>query len=416
MNPELKRLIEARQKAWSAMREISDRIAAENDGEGREWTAEEDAAWKRGNADLDAMDERIRSIVDLETRQAGIDSMLEQYGAPAPAGAPAAVNPDVVALRALAAGEARSAEFLPTPHEQRVLSGLSAGAGLNTVPTSFYDTLIEAMKETSTVLAANAMLLETASGEPMQIPTAASGSYPTAALVAEAGTIGASDPAFGQTTINAYKYAFLTQVSSELLSDTAIDLIGFLGRRGGEALGNGTGAAFVVGTGSSQPTGIAGSAGFASVASLTGSAAAGFVYNDVLALVHGITRPYRANASFICNDSVTLTLRKLRDGSGGAGTGQYLWQPSMQAGVPDTLAGYPVFTDPAMVATTTNGHKGLAFGDWNKGLAVRIAGGVRVERSSDFAFSTDLDTWRFIVRADSRIVDAAAARVLTYTT
>ena len=162
MNPELKRLIEARQKAWSAMREISDRIAAENDGEGREWTAEEDAAWKRGNADLDAMDERIRSIVDLETRQAGIDSMLEQYGAPAPAGAPAAVNPDVVALRALAAGETRSAEFLPTPHEQRVLSGLTAGAGLNTVPTSFYDTLIEAMKETSTVLAANAMLLETA--------------------------------------------------------------------------------------------------------------------------------------------------------------------------------------------------------------------------------------------------------------
>jgi HK97 family phage major capsid protein len=263
MNPELKRLIEARQKAWSAMREISDRIAAE----GREWTAEEDEAWKRGNADLDAMDERIRSIVDLETRQAGIDSMLEQYGAPAPAGAPEGVNPDLVALRALASGEARSAEFLPTPHEQRVLSGLSAGAGANTIPTSFYDVLIEAMKETSTVLAANAMLLETASGEPMQIPTAASGSYPTAALVAEAGTIGASDPAFGQTTINAYKYAFLTQVSSELLSDTAIDLIGFLGRRGGEALGNGTGAAFVVGTGSSQPTGIAGSAGFASVAS-----------------------------------------------------------------------------------------------------------------------------------------------------
>jgi HK97 family phage major capsid protein len=113
---------------------------------------------------------------------------------------------------------------------------------------------------------------------------------------------------------------------------------------------------------------------------------------------------------------VTLTLRKLRDGSGGAGTGQYLWQPSMQAGVPDTLAGYPVFTDPAMTALTTNALKGLAFGDWNKGLAVRIAGGVRVERSADFAFSSDLDTFRFIVRADSRIVDAAAARVLTYTT
>lgn len=415
MNPELKRLIEARQKAWAAMREVSDRIAAENGGEGRAWTAEEDAAWKAGNTDLDAMDERIRNLVDLETRQASIDGMLEQYGAPAPAGAPEARS-DVAALRALASGEARSAEFLPTAHEQRVLSKLSAGAGANTVPTSFYDVLIEAIKENSTVLAANAMLMETTSGEAMQIPTAASGSYPTAALVAEGDAIGASDAAFGQTTINAYKYAFLTQVSSELLADTAIDLVGFLGRVGGQALGNGIGSAFVVGSGSSQPTGIAGSAGFTTVASATGSAAAGFVYDDVLKLVHAITRPYRTNASFLCNDSVTLTLRKLRDGSGGAGTGQYLWQPSMQAGVPDTLAGYPVYTDPAMVSTTTNGHKGLAFGDWSQGLAVRIAGGIRVESSSDYAFATDLDTWRFIVRADSRIVDAAAARVLTYTT
>lgn len=84
MNPELRRLIEARQKAWAAMREVSDRIAAENDGEGRAWTAEEDAAWKRGNTDLDAMDERIQSLVNLESRQANIDSMLEQYGEPAP--------------------------------------------------------------------------------------------------------------------------------------------------------------------------------------------------------------------------------------------------------------------------------------------------------------------------------------------
>ena len=178
-----------------------------------------------------------------------------------------------------------------------------------------------------------------------------------------------------------------------------------------EALGNGIGSAFITGTGSSQPTGIAGSAGFATVASASGSVAAGFALNDVLTLVHSITRPYRAGSSFICNDSVVLQLRKLKDT-----TGQYLWQPSVQAGQPDLLAGYPVYTDPAMATATTNGTKGLAFGNWKQGVIVRLAGGVRVESSSDFAFSSDLDTWRFIVRADARIVDAAAARVLTYTT
>lgn len=409
MNAELKRLIEARQKAWAAMRATADTIAAE----GRDWTGEEESSWQAANADLDALDARIKVLVDLEQREADIEKALGKYGATdAGAGEERAAESDADILRALGRGERRSAEFGPDA-ESRVLSKLSAGAGANTVPTGFYDTLIEAMKETSTVLAANAMLLETQSGEAIQVPTAAASSYPTATLITEGAAIDPSDPAFGQTTINAYKYAFITQLSSELLADTGVNLVDFVARRGGEALGNGIGAAFITGTGSSQPTGIAGSAGFATVASATGSVAAGFVYDDVLKLVHAITRPYRANASFICNDSVTLTLRRLREGSG---TGQYLWQPSMQAGVPDTLAGFPVFTDPAMVSTTTNGHKGLAFGDWSKGLMVRIAGGVRIESSSDFAFSSDLDTWRFIIRADSRIVDAAAARVLTYTT
>ena len=69
----------------------------------------------------------------------------------------------------------------------------------------------------------------------------------------------------------------------------------------------------------------------------------------------------------------------------------------------------------ALTVTTTAG-KGLAFGDWGRGVMVRIAGGVRVESSQDYAFNTDLNTFRFIMRGDSQIIDAAAARVLTYLT
>jgi HK97 family phage major capsid protein len=411
MNPEIKRLIEARQKAWAAMREVSDRAATE----GRDFTAEEEASWQRGNAELDAMDARLQAVVELEQRDADIAATLERYGAAESRdeATTEAAPSDSDVLRAMGRGERRSADFGPAAAESRVLSGLTAAAGANTVPTGFYETLIEALRETSTVLAANAMLVQTESGNPIQVPTAASANYPAAALVAEAGTIGVSEPTFGQTTIGAYKYAFLAQVSSELLADNAVNVVEFLARRGGEALGNGIGAAFISGTGSSQPTGIVGTNGFTSVAAAGGSVAAGFSYNDVLTLVHSITRPYRANASFICNDSVTLQLRRLREGTG---TGQFLWQPSLQAGQPDVLSGYPIFTDPAMPTAQTNGTKGLAFGDWNKGLMVRIAGGVRIESSADYAFNTDLMTWRFITRADSRIVDAAAARVLTYAT
>lgn len=390
-------------RAIAEVRKVSDDAAAE----GRDFTAEDESAWQNGHAEIDAIDARMALLIEAEKRSADVEAAMAKFGAPdAPATAP---ETDADVLRSMARGERRSAEFLPD--EARVLTVGTSSAGGYNVPTGFYGSIVEAMKETSTVLAAEATILQTTGGNPIQVPTAASSSYPTAALVTEGSTIGASDPAFGQTTLNAYKYAFLTQVSSELLADESVNVVEFLGRRGGEALGNGIGAAFITGTGSSQPTGIAGSAGFTTVASASGSVAAGFALNDVLTLVHSITRPYRAGSSFICNDSVVLQLRKLKDT-----TGQYLWQPSVQAGQPDLLAGYPVYTDPAMATATTNGTKGLAFGNWKQGVIVRLAGGVRVESSSDFAFSSDLDTWRFIVRADARIVDAAAARVLTYTT
>lgn len=417
MNPLIKRLHEQRTNAELEIRSVLDQA----DTEKRELTGEDEAKIEALDETSRSLNEHLGQLIEAEDRSKAVDDMLSKYGKPADPSKPEAPS-DAAILRSMVNGDRRAFDFAPTGSmEHRApntspLAKLSAGAGLNTVPTSFYDHLVEAMLETSTAMAAGATVLNTTSGENMQIPTAASADYPAASLITEGSSFTVSDPVFGQTTIGAYKYAFLMQASSELLADNAINLPEFLGRRGGEALGNGIGAAFITGTGSSQPTGIAGSAGFTTVASASGSAAAGFTYDDVITLIHSITRPYRTNASFICNDSVTKTLRKLRDGSGGAGTGQYLWQPSMQAGLPDVLGGYPVYTDPAMPTVTTTTGKGLAFGDWSKGLMIRIAGGVRVEVSTDYAFNTDLTTWRFLTRADSKIVDAAAARVLTYLT
>ena len=391
--------------AQKQARDISDLVAAEN----RDFTAEEEGAWQKANKDYDVISARVKELLDHEARSADIAKMLGELGDQKDADNKPDSQSDEARLRAILTERRGAAEFGP---ESRTLSKLTAGAGGNVVPTGFYDTLFEAMVEASSVMAANATILNTASGENIQLPLTST--FPSATQVAEASAIGASDPSFGQTTISAYKFAFITQVSSELLADNAVNLVEFLGRRGGEAIGNGIGAAFITGSGSSAPTGIVGAAGFTTVAAGAGSVAAGFSYDDILTLQHSITRPYRNGASFICNDSVTLQLRKLREY--GASGGQYLWQPAATLGAPETLAGNPIFTDPAMPTATTNGTKGLAFGNWSRGFVVRIAGGVRVELSTEFAFSSDLTTWRFITRADSRIVDTNAARVLTYTT
>lgn len=59
------------------------------------------------------------------------------------------------------------------------------------------------------------------------------------------------------------------------------------------------------------------------------------------------------------NDSTIKAVRKLKDS-----TGQYLWQPSLTAGTPDTLLGRPVKTS-AYMPVIAAGAKPIAFGDFS---------------------------------------------------
>src|SRR5207244_5912406 len=88
-------------------------------------------------------------------------------------------------------------------YEERVLSKLTAGAGGNIVPVSFYDRLMAHLVEVSGILQAGPTILNTDSGEQIQVPKTTT--HPVAALVAEAGTLAASDPVFAQGALGAYK-------------------------------------------------------------------------------------------------------------------------------------------------------------------------------------------------------------------
>jgi HK97 family phage major capsid protein len=55
-----------------------------------------------------------------------------------------------------------------------------------------------------------------------------------------------------------------------------------------------------------------------------------------------------------------------------------------------------------------SGATSMAFGDFSQ-YFVRLIGGVRFERSDDFAFNTDLVTFRAIVRADGNLMNPPAA-------
>ncbi|AEM87083.1 phage major capsid protein [Streptomyces violaceusniger] len=396
MSNVVKRLQERRANVWEQAKALLDKA----EGENRDLTAEEETTYQKLNGDLDAIDARVKDMVEAEQRSKDADAAFAAL-LDRPAGARQQPREEDSELRRFARGELRSIDIRPEgPVNFRDLVKGTATAGGNTVPTTFYGQLVAHLIEVSGVLMANPTVLNTASGESMEVPVTTA--HSTAAITSEGGTITESDPAFAKRTLGAYKYGVLIQASSELLTDTGVDLEGYLSMQAGRALGNALGAHLVTGDGSSKPTGVVTSA---STGKTGGTGVVGaFTADDLIDLFYSVIAPYRNSPAcgWMMRDATMGAARKLKDGQG-----QYLWQPSLQLGVPDTLLGKPVYTDPNVAAVATSA-KSVVFGDFSA-YFVRMAGGVRFERSDDFAFNSDLTTFRAIIRADGLTVDQTGA-------
>ena len=389
MSDMLKRLLDQRANVWEQTKQHLDTVEAE----GREFTGEADETYTKLHTNLSELDKRINEVHEIEQRNKAAEEIRAQYPTatpPKPEAEKVVTDNDI--LRAMVAGERRSVEF-------RDLSKLSAGAGANTVATNFYAQLQQHMIENSAIRQTNVTVLTTDGGQALQIPKTTT--HPTAGIIAEAGSITESDPVFGQVTLDAYKYAFSLQVSSELENDTGVDLAAYLAERGGVALANGSGAHFITGTGSSQPNGVvtASTLGVTGGAGVTGA----FTVDNLIDLYYSVIAPYRSRGTWLMADAAIKAARKLKD----ATSGEYLWNNSVLADEPSTLLGRPVVND-TNVADPALSAKSVVFGDMSK-YFIRDVKGVRVERSVDFAFQNDLVTWRFILRTDGDLVDTTGA-------
>jgi HK97 family phage major capsid protein len=407
-----KRLRDRRNNVWEQAKELADRAAEQN----RAFDAAEQGTWDALNAEMDTLDTRIKAALEQEQRAKEADQAFEALaGKPQDRNAPNGGSKSVEELRAFmqgASGAPRVFEVRPNgalPLDLRTLSKLTTGAGGNLVPTTFYDRLMAHLIEVSSILRAGATVLNTNSGETLQVPKTTG--HSTALLTAEAGTISASDPAFSQASLGAYKYGVLIQVSRELVDDTGVDLEGYLAMQAGRALGNALGADLITGNGSSKPTGILnnttlGVTGPSGVSGGLGatSATANQGADLLLDLFYSVIEPYRQSSStaWLVRDATMAVIRKIKDT-----TGQYLFQPALTAGTPDILIGKPIYTDPFIPAVAT-AAKSIIFGDLSQ-YFVRLAGGVRFERSDDFAFGTDLISFRALIRGDGVLVDQTGA-------
>ena len=181
---------------------------------------------------------------------------------------------------------------------------------------------------------------------------------PAAAWIEEGGTLTFGDATFDQIILDAHKLHVAIKVTEELLYDNAFNLENYILTQFGKALSNAEEDAFINGTGVGQPLGILAETGGAQVG-VTSASSTKVTADEIINLVYSLKRPYRKNAVFLANDVCIAELRKLKDNNG-----QYLWQPSLQAGEPDRVLGYKVYTSPYFPVPTAGGTA-VAFGDFS---------------------------------------------------
>ena len=309
-------------------------------------------------ATYDAMEREVVNLGSEITRLERAEALDREMAAPTSAALKGRIELPGAAKQGRATDEYRSAFWQQMRNHTsfEVRNALQLGTdseGGFLAPEEFERTLVEALQEEN-VFRALANVIQTSSGD-RKIPIVASKGM--SSWVDEEGLIPDSDDAFGQVSIAAYKLATTIKVSDELLNDSVFNLEAYIAKEFGRRIGAGEEQAFITGDGTGKPTGIMHATLGAQLGTTTASATA-ITMDELIDLFYSLKAPYRKNASFMMNDATVTAIRKLKNGQG-----EYLWQPSVQVGQPDTILNRPVITS-AYVPTIAAGAKVIAFGDF----------------------------------------------------
>ncbi len=216
----------------------------------------------------------------------------------------------------------------------------------------------------------------------------------TSGWVGETGSrTGTATPALRQVTPTQGEiYAYPT-VSEWSLDDIFFNVPEWLSNRVARSFAIEEGDAVIRGDGSNKPTGMINTSPVTTsdeASPLRAAAAYQYINCDtdadgspaspgvradsLIDVVYTLNSMYRAGATWIMNSLTTGAVRKLKDT-----TGQYLWQPSLQAGQPAMLLGYPVATWEQMDDIGNNLFP-IAFGNWKEAYVLVDRVGTRITR------------------------------------
>ena len=340
----IQELIEARAKIWNETKAMLDSATDGN------LTPEQEAQYEENSRKIDDYTKKIDRLQHV----AAVEAKLS-----APVNTPITNQPMSLknkgkSFRATDAYKEAALTAIRT-NFRNVSDVLEEGVDENggyLVPDEWDSRLIDVLTEQNVMRALGHTI--TTSGE-HKINIAAT--KPAASWIEEGGEFKFGEATFGQKILDAHKLHVGIKITDELLYDNAFDLETYIINEFGKAIGNAEEDAFINGDGDHKPFGLFHEKEGAERRVTTSGAK--ISADDLLDLIYALKRPYRKNAAFLMNDSTIPALRKLKDANG-----QYLWQPSLQAGEPDRLLGYPLYTS-QYAPEAAAGTACVAFGDFS---------------------------------------------------
>ena len=257
--------------------------------------------------------------------------------------------------------------------EMKAVSGASDATGGYAVPLEI-DAAIDATLKSVSPIRAIAKVVKVGSAGYRKL--VASGGVESGWAAETAARAETDTPVFNEVAPPMGELYANPAASQAMLDDAAFDVEAWLADEIAREFAAAEGAAFVNGNGTSKPrgflTGTVSSAGdatrpFGQLQYLATGAAGAFAANPeekLIDLVQALRAPYRQGASWVMNSATLARIRKLKTSDGA-----FLWQPSLAAGQPATLLGYPVVEAEDMPDIAANSLS-IAFGNFQAGYLI----------------------------------------------
>lgn len=349
---EVKSAFEELRSAWESFKTFKDQVADDIKTYG-EAKAETASNLDKANARIDEMEVKMQRAT-LGGGAAGSDQPSEAKEAFLQA-----IRKGLVNLEP----EQKSLVKVVTGAEAKALSLGDDTTGGFLAPSEFTTEIVKGVVEFSPVR--EIARIRPTSNRSVMVPVR-KGTF-AASWVSEIGTRSETTGLkYGREEIHAHELYAEVIISEQDLEDSAFDLEAEIRMEFAEQFGVAEATAFVGGNGVGKPEGLVANT---QVTTVNSGSSGVITATGMIDTFYGVKDVYARNGIWLTKRASLGAIRKIQDNTGGSNLGNFLWQPGLAPGQPNTILGAP-YREAVDMPAIGAGAKSVIFGDFRRGYTI----------------------------------------------